>query len=481
MSDSQDAAAIPHSAQPLRRAYESLRGVWVGPRAEHVTRCLTLAGAALLFLEAAGTIQLVYTIRPAYLLLMVACVSGAPWVWRGWRSLPSSLRWAAFALLLAYTVSAVLGSNEVLVGQARAGHYRFVVYLVDLTLGAAVIGLVNGIWPRLRGTRPLLIALVIGAAFAATYGIYQWLAQRFGWPLHDLNNTQDSNGVTSGGFQGNGLFGWERVRGTFLEPHLFALYLTILLPICGALIPNERGWRRGFFVGVSALIGFAILLTSSASSFVVFVIGALTGLAIYATGRGQVGFAGLTGGLAFCSVVAGGLILVMPNSATSLTGRAESELRSTTAFRTDTWRQAIETWTQRPIIGYGPGQSSVRLASAANSQPGEPTAQPRVLRSAQGLWAASLIDAGLIGFAMWIVFLGLVLTGALESLLFHPDARRLLLCIAGITGVLQSEFSGDRLNLVVWIILGLLVALASSRPSKEDGEHGGGAAENATS
>jgi hypothetical protein len=411
-------------------------------------------------------VQLVYTIRASYALLVLACLIGAPWVWRGWMSLAPSVRWSALAVFLTYVVSAIFGTNEVLVGQARAGEYRFAVYLLDLALGLAVIGLVSGLWPAGRTPWLMLIALVIGATLAALYAVYQWPAQHFRWPLDDLNNTRDTNGITAGASQGNGLLGWERVRGTFSEPHFLSAYLTSLLPLCGALLLRNRGWSWGLSAAALSFIGLAIIFTGSASSYVVLLVCTLAGVAMFAVANGRVRLARIAGALLVCCVVLGASMLTASNRIAPLTGRSESELRYTTKFRTETWQRAIETWTRRPIVGYGPGQSSVRLVLPNETESGDTTAPKPVLRSAQGLWAASLIDAGVIGFAMWIVFLTAVLIAAVRAFVSNPSTYKFSLCLASMVGIAQSQIAGDRMDLGVWVLIGLLLATTSSEASE---------------
>src|SRR5438046_736506 len=100
MSNSDDALAILHVSRPLRRTQYHLLRAWEQPVVERFARGLTLVAAALFFLSAAGTVQIVYTIRISYGLLVLACVIGAPWLLRGWRSVASSLQLSALALLV---------------------------------------------------------------------------------------------------------------------------------------------------------------------------------------------------------------------------------------------------------------------------------------------------------------------------------------------------------------------------------------------
>jgi hypothetical protein len=168
---------------------------------------LVAIASLLLVLSAAGTVHLVYTIRPSYALLGIACLAGVVLVAEGWRSLPASLRWSAGLLLAVHVVALIFSHPEVLPGESRAGHLRGVLYLSDLVLGLAVVCLVCRLWRGVPAMQRLLLALVAGGTICGLYALYQWPAQRFGWPLRNLNNTIDSNGVTIGGSQGVGIFG----------------------------------------------------------------------------------------------------------------------------------------------------------------------------------------------------------------------------------------------------------------------------------
>jgi hypothetical protein len=468
LTDSQHGVVASRRSQPTRRASSDFLQAWARPEIHRTAQGLTIAAAALLFLSAAGTVEFAYTIRISYGLLALACIIGAPWVVRGWKSSPTYPRWAGVALLLTYSVSALFGRNAVLSGQARAGEYRFALYLLDLALGIALVGLVAGLWPHARGIRPLLMALVIGAFLAALYALYQWPAQHLHWPFADLNNTRDSNGVTTGASQGNGIFGWERARGTFLEPHFLAAYLTTVLPISTVFLADRVTWRRVFGAAASLTIALALFVAMSAAAFVILCAGGFAGLTVAAVGQGKVRLAGLAGALVLSVLILGLSIVGGATRIVPAVGRSEGDLRSTTAFRTQTWHRAIEIWTHRPTLGYGPGQSSVQLALTEGSQSGRSSSPPTVLRSAQGLWAASLVDAGVIGFAMWVLFLGLLLAAGIRACLVAPRFARVALIVAAFIGVGGAEVAGDRLELTVWMMLGLVLAMASGAPSKSD-------------
>jgi len=440
---------------------------WSGPTAARISGALTLAGFALLFLDAAGTIELVYTITPSYLLLGAACVVGAPLVLRGWQTLPPGFRWAAFALVAVYVAADFLGELTAVPGQERSTAFRDAVYVTDLLLGLATISLVAGRWPRRESIRPLLAALAAGAVVAALYALYQLPARELAWPFADINNAINTTGVSYGEQRLNdALFGRERVRGTFAEPHFLAGYLAAL----GVLLLAFVGWRR--LPGVPAVLAVAgvvmlvaMAFTASTPGWVILGLATVAGASIAAVGRGYVLGATVAGiGLALVLVIVP-VLLSSPTLLTPVTGRQATELTLTTDYRKESWNEAIDIWAARPVLGYGPGQSAVKLAQ-------EPTAAPNsdilVLGSAQGLWAATLVDTGVVGLGAWIVLLGVILLYAGRTLFRSLRLANLAIFIATAAAVGSAQVVGDRLKLYAWAVFAVALAAAARCPAEPD-------------
>lgn len=93
----------PPADRPPLAAERDLAGrawaAWSGPRAARLSRALVLGALALIFLHAAATLELVYTIRISYALLVAACVAGFPHIPRGAEQAPSSVRWLGAVLV----------------------------------------------------------------------------------------------------------------------------------------------------------------------------------------------------------------------------------------------------------------------------------------------------------------------------------------------------------------------------------------------
>jgi O-antigen ligase len=439
------------------------------PTAASIVRALVALGAASLFLSSAATIDLFYTILPSQLLVGTAMVIGAPFVWRGWVRL-GDIRWWALGILVAYVIATIAGDTAVVPGEARGGGYRAFVYLSDLVVGLAAVGLITALWRRPAQIRSLVTAFVVGAVAAAAYGLYQWPAQRYGWPFNDVNNTLDSSGVTRGASQGDALLGWERIRGTFVEPHFLAAYLASVLPLCIGLAYVVRGISRYLALVAAILIAVVIILTASVPGIAALAVGGVIGLAVHSVAKGRALLAQAMGAVVILVIVLGVLLFTSPQLIASITGREEAQIALTMDFRKDTWSRAIDVWARRPVTGYGPGQSAVQLAWENAIE--DNTGVPRVLGSPQGLWAASLIDGGVIAFGFWFAFLGAVMFYGVRFVLRHPDPLALSLFIATSTALISSEISGARLDLRVWLFIGALLAAAASKPAQGDEKRG---------
>jgi len=166
------------------------------------------------------------------------------------------------------------------------------------------------------------------------------------------------------------------------------------------------------------------------------------------------------------------LVLARPALLAGVTNRSVGSLEVTTSFRADTWRNVGHIWARRPTLGYGAGQSSVRLA-LENDANATRVASPVGLPGAQGLWAASLVDAGIIGFETWALFLGGVLVVAGVALVRRPTPLQLACFLAVTAAVITGQMGEDRLDLTAWTLIGLALATALREPSEQHCARGG--------
>jgi hypothetical protein len=430
-----------------------------GPRSEAVCRVLVLASAVVLFLHDAATVGVSYTLRVSYGLMALACLLGVRFVLRGWRSLPIGVKLAAGLLVLVYLISGVVGVNPVLNGQGRGSHTRWIVYVLDLGLGLASVGLLLGLFRDQRRVRQLIVALALGGVAAAAYGVYQWFAQRHGWPFSNLDNAPNSDNFTTGArFQGLGLLGWERIRGTFVEPFALGIYLAAMLPLVWLLFGTATRRARACSLAALGLTSLALVLTDSSlawASLALAVAFGATGAFITAGRPLLAGVAG--GGLALLAVLCT-VTVAEPGFLSSLTARSNTQLHLTLSARTDAWSESEHIWSERPVLGFGPGASSVKLARRDNAVGVK--SSPMVLGSAYGIWAASLIDAGVLGLLSWLVLFASVLYYAGSVALARRSLRMWAVMAALVAAMIASQVGGDRLDLRVWVLIGLVLALS---------------------
>jgi O-antigen ligase len=170
--------------------------------------------------------------------------------------------------------------------------------------------------------------------------------------------------------------------------------------------------------------------------------------------------AAAAGGAVALAAIAAVVTLANPHGLSSATGRSNSELAATTEFRLATWDEVIDRWSQRPAIGFGPGQGAVKLATRLPSYATPDGSRPLVLGTAEGLWAAALLDGGVLALAAWLTFLGTLGWLGWRTVLARPNALIVAAFAAMIAAVIGSQVGGDRLELRVWVLFGLLAALS---------------------
>jgi len=429
----------------------------------------------MLFLDSAGTFEAGFTVRASYVLLAAANAVGLPWVVRGWSRLPVAVRVSAAALIAVYALAALVdGHPAPAPGLTRTSH-RELVYLLDLVLGLGTIGLIVGLraagWPLRR----LVWGLLVGLALAVVYAAYQWPAQHFGWPWADINSAPNTDNFSHGHrFQGRGLFGWERIRGTFKEPLFLASYVGALLPLL-VLAVVRTGGRLRAPLAVTLVLAIAVLaLAASSLTWGVMLLVGLALSVVWAVAFGRPRPAAVLGGLLVIGVLMAPLAFEHAGVVAGATGRSGAQLQSTATNRRDAWRQVGDRWSAKPLLGYGPGQSSVLLAYRPDPSAVGRTTAPLVLGSAQGLWAASLIDTGLLGLTAWLATLGGLFAVALRALLGRAEPFAWAAFAAAGIATLLGQAAGDRLDLKVWLLLGLMMAV-SLRSDRQSADQGTGA------
>ena len=262
---------------------------------------------------------------------------------------------------------------------------------------------------------------------------------------------------------GTGVFGWTRARGTFLEPHFLGEYIAAILPLATGAALATRGRLRVVFTATAVALGLALVATSSAPDFVVLLLGVLVASTAFTIGRRWFAAAAALGLVTATLTVLTPLALLSPRVVAAATGRSQTDVTTTLHFRTDAWSRVLDIWRQRPALGFGPGQSSVQLA-AATDVPKASRPAPTSLQSAQGVWAASLVDTGVAGLACWIVLLSSAGFFAVRAVTRSPSAMTWAVAAAAAAAIAGAQVTGDRLELRVWLVLGCGVAVAQTHP-----------------
>jgi O-antigen ligase len=419
---------------------------------------LLFLGLALLPLQAAATVQVVYTLAPSYAAFALALALGMPEVSAGARRLPRHLLAAGVFVFVVYLAMSRFGDFTTLSAQARGGSVRALVYTAYVIFGMLLACLLVGVATR-RFLGRAVAAVVAGGVLVALYGIWTWFALHYNLPLADINNAVNSDGYSHGRpvYENPGLFGWNRIRGTFTEPLGFGGFLIVPLLLCGFLAQQFKRRRR--VVAIAALpIVVALCLTDSSISVAALGLGGLFAIWQLALASRRVGS---ILGASIVAIALTSLIFVLlfdPAPLGSITSRGARALEVSLSGRETAWRDAAKIWTGRPVIGFGPGQASVRLAKLPDA-PEPPVALhlPKILRSAQGIVMSSLVDVGVVGLAGWTLLFGAALVLAARLAL---RGRRELAWLAAslLAGLFVTSVNGDRVGLDVWVMVGIVVA-----------------------
>jgi hypothetical protein len=90
------------------------------------------------------------------------------------------------------------------------------------------------------------------------------------------------------------------------------------------------------------------------------------------------------------------------------------------------------------------------------------------LISAQGVWAAALLDGGVIALALWLMLLGGAIAIGLRALWRYPTGLLWATVAAGGATIIDALTSGDRLLPREWLVLALMFAAAASYTAPHD-------------
>jgi O-antigen ligase len=80
------------------------------------------------------------------------------------------------------------------------------------------------------------------------------------------------------------------------------------------------------------------------------------------------------------------------------------------------------------------------------------------------LWAAALLDVGIVGLSLWLALLGTALALVLRTTWARPSVVTAALTMAMVAALCSTLVANDRLDLRVWMLIGLAAAVAVRDP-----------------
>ncbi|MBX3691666.1 O-antigen ligase family protein [Dokdonella sp.] len=202
------------------------------------------------------------------------------------------------------------------------------------------------------------------------------------------------------GWTGIGLSQGTRIQyvGIFNDPNDLGMLFLIVLPMA-LFLSSRGGWaglRRLFWWGAAAAIVYAVYLTASRGAAVALLV--VTGVWVWRR-RGIV-WAGVIGVAALAALVA------LP----SRLGELDAG-ESSAAGRVDAWYTGLEMFLSHPLFGIGPGLFADNNANL----------------TAHNSFVLVIAEMGIVGYVIWLAFLGYGLMMSLAVLRHSPqpsdDAR----------------------------------------------------------
>lgn len=232
---------------------------------------------------------------------------------------PVASAWAATALLLAALLSATIATDPVR-GMTEAARLASV-----MAMFAAVLWLLrDGLRPQL-----VIVTLFASAVGPIAVGTHQHLT---GSGLVVIDDTL-------------------RVRGTFVHPNSFAMYLAIVVVFAAAMLAHESGWTRTALVALLAAALPMLMLTYTRSAWLAVVVGVL--VVAWPHSRSLV---------VVIVVAAVAASLLIPSMASrwsdlSETRRASGDAGNSLVWRLEHWDTSVEQAADRPVTGIGLGNT----------------------------------------------------------------------------------------------------------------------------
>ncbi|MGE5578385.1 MAG: O-antigen ligase family protein [Syntrophothermus sp.] len=420
---------------------------------------------ATLPLEAAFVLEIGFTVRMAYLFLILTLFVMTATKSLSLPSTPLDMPLVAYLSVAAFSVVQTiffppdevgLLSSQALRGMSGRGMVQlFILGLMLLTFYLTVLfNRQPQSWRRSFGI------YLTAATVAAIYGIYQIPAIYLDLPFRDINNAL----LTRATGKGEILAFWQtsrvwiyRARSTFQEPLNLANFLLSVLPVVLALyLGAGRGKERVRLAAIAGVMFLALFFTFARGGWLSF----LVAFAILLVGAPQRKKVGLMTLLLLGIGATGMTIFGLLTSQGSSLGIAQLVLNRFDITPSDMARLTYVTtmfdlFKEHLLLGVGWGNLPLHLANRL----GLP-----VLVSAHGVWWQALGESGIIGFVVlgWVVGAWyLTMLRTLSKVRGTGWYYYILGFIASLTGMLVQYFSfGDRLSMYVWFVMGMAIAIA---------------------
>jgi O-antigen ligase len=233
--------------------------------------------------------------------------------------------------------------------------------------------------------------------------------------------------------------GGLRIQSTFDHPNTYGFYLVAIIAAAWGLrwevSPRVRPLVDA--LGIAALASTALTLSRNAW-------GALLVLIVVIGWRDR----RVLIAAAACAVVAAG---AMPRLIARATQFADSGVQSNSLVsRIDLWGRDLVLWRQQPVIGQGWGSVSADVSGAAHSD-----------------FIRALTEAGVIGFAAYVVFVGSIVVMGIRSGSSRSDLPRAFLGLA--IGFVLVSFASNNLGkgafqFYFWLIAGIAYVWSTTIP-----------------
>ena len=255
------------------------------------------------------------------------------------------------------------------------------------------------------------------------------------------------------------IVGLHRIGSTLAHPVSYGAFLIQALPFSVLVWLQSRGRVRILAVAATIAGVLALFFTYSKGSWIVAVVVSLGALLLV---RGRMSRKYLLPAIIVAALIIS-LVAIFWQQIVS-----ETEIRSFESFdvRLSAWRAAIAGFADHPVIGVGYKQGSGELKKHIS-----PTLYEGLYpdQPVDNNYLSQLLEAGIIGFALWIlVLMFVILEGVGVARARSPGSPLALAALASIIGISLNMMTFESLQLwpnfvFFWLAAGILHGLAMRR------------------